>query len=143
MVSRVGASTLATTPLLKGSIMKRILSAVVAVVALSFAAVASADPAHETAKGHKEHDGKAFPMKAETFQAREAAHEAKWKSRFETKIQKLPPEKAKIVRERMKVRLDQVHAKVAEVTKDGTVTKEEAKEVRKASHGGKHHGKKR
>ncbi len=120
--------------------MKRILSAVVAVVALSFAAVASADPAHEGAKGHKEH-GKAFPMKAETFQAREAAHEAKWKGRFETKIQKLPADKAKIVRERMQVRLEKVHAKVAEVTKDGTVTKEEAAEVRKASHGGKHNKK--
>ena len=141
MLSRVGARTLATTPLLKGPIRKRILSAVVAVVALSFAAVASADPAHEGAKGHKEHDGKAFPMKAETFQAREAAHEAKWKARFETKIQKLPADKAKIVRERMQVRLGNVHAKVAEVTKDGTVTKEEAAEVRKASHGGKHNKK--
>ena len=49
MLSRVGARTLATTPLLKGPIMKRILSAVVAVVAPSFAAVASADPAHEGA----------------------------------------------------------------------------------------------
>jgi hypothetical protein len=94
------------------------------------------------------HGGKHFPMAAAEFRQKHDAHVAKARAKMEERIKerKLDAEKAKELR----ARFDAVNAKVtqavAKVTADGTVTKDEAKEVRQTArdarreaHGG--HGK--
>lgn len=83
------------------------------------------------AKGRGGH-GKNFPMPAAEFKTHTEARLAKAKEHLEAHISKkqLPAEKAKELREKLAAVTVKVNAQVEKATADGTVTKEEAKEVR-------------
>lgn len=84
-----------------------------------------------------------FPMAAAQFKAKVDGKIAKAKTRMEERASKLSAEEAKQLRAKFDAGLAKVNAEVAKATADGTVTKDEAKEVRKASReirGGKGHG---
>lgn len=85
-----------------------------------------------------------FPMPAAAFKTREAAHIEKSRARMEAHItsKKLDAEKAKRVRARFEGSVVKINQAVTKVAADGTVTKEEAKEVRQVARAGRgHHGK--
>lgn len=77
-----------------------------------------------------------FPMPAAAYKAREAAHIEKSRARMESHIasKKLDAERAKLVRARFEASVVKIDQAVAKVSADGTVTKEEAKEVRQVAH---------
>ena len=93
-----------------------------------------------SAKGHGDHK---FPMPAAEFKAKHDAHAAKGRARMEERIKSknLSAEQAKAMRERFQARAAKVSQVVSKVVADGTVTKDEAKEVRAVAHEGRGHGK--
>lgn len=117
--------------------MKRsILALLLALPLVTFAASAGA----EEAKARP-----SFPMPAADFQARQDAHVAKMRAKLEERItaKKADAEQAKKMRARFEERVGKVQAAVNKAKADGSVTKDEAKEVRKVAHAGRHgkHGK--
>lgn len=92
-----------------------------------------------SAKGHGDQK---YPMPAAEFKAKQDAHVAKGRARMEERIKSknLSAEQAKALRERFQLRVAKVSQVVAKVTADGTVTKEEAKEVRAVAHEGRGRG---
>jgi hypothetical protein len=95
---------------------------------------------HRGEKGEKAGRGEKgdkaqFPMPAATFQARIAKHREKAHARLEAHIAKknLPADKAAAVRAKMAAAEAVVNQEVAKVVADGTVTKEEAKQVREVA----------
>ena len=92
-----------------------------------------------SAKGHGDQK---FPMPAAEFKAKQDAHVTKGRARLEERIKakNLNAEQAKQFRERFEARLAKVNQAIAKATADGTVTKDEAKEVRKAAHEGRGRG---
>lgn len=92
------------------------------------------------AEGHGKKN--AFPMAAAEFKQKIDNRIAKAKTRMEERASKLSAEEAKQLRAKFDAGVAKVNAEVAKATADGTVTKDEAKEVRKAArelHGGKGH----
>ncbi len=92
----------------------------------------------------KEHGDRKFPMPAAEFKAKQDAHVATGRARLEERIKQknLNAEQAKELRARFDARVAKVSQVVAKVTADGTVTKDEAKEVRAVAHEGRRgHGK--
>ena len=112
----------------------RFLHSLLAAAALSLfapAALAAAPPPAAHAK---------FPMKAADFQKQIDERLAKGKARLEERLKKnnVPEAKAKEVRARFEAHAAETRKATADATKDGTVTKEEAKAVRKVAHAGGH-----
>jgi hypothetical protein len=101
---------------------------------LTFAASASA----EDGKTHKNHP--TFPITAADFQARHDARVVKMRAKLEARIteKKVDAEKAKMMRERFETRTSAVQIAINKAKADGTVSKEEAKEVRQVAHPGRH-----
>jgi hypothetical protein len=80
-----------------------------------------------------------FPMPAAAFKQKVDSRMAKARQRMEERASKLSADEAKELRAKFDAAAAKVNAEVAKATADGTVTKEEAKAVRKASpHHGKH-----
>jgi hypothetical protein len=91
-----------------------------------------------------EHGDKAsFPMPAATFKAKVDARQVKARARMEKHAAKLSAEQAKELRAKFDAGLAKVNVEVAKATADGTVTQEEATNVRKVAREarGPHHGK--
>ena len=119
----------------------------IATFALAAALTVAASPAfagegHGRAEHHAEADKK-FPMPAAEYQQHVAARQEKARARMEEHIakEKLAEDKANEIRARFAAGIVKINEKVAAVCADGTVTLEEAKEVRavvKAVH--PHHG---
>jgi hypothetical protein len=117
----------------------------VPVLAVALSLVASS--AFARGKGGK--GGRHFPMPAAEFKTHSEARLAKAKERLEAHItkQQLPAEKAKELRDAFAAGVAKVNAQIDKAVADGTVTKEEAKEVRavmkeaRAGAGGRKHGK--
>jgi hypothetical protein len=105
--------------------MKRSL---VAVVLLALSSVSSFALAGEKT-------AKKFPMSAQEFKQKHEAHVSKAKAKLEERIKakNVDPEKAKLLRARFESASAKVGQAVAKVTADGTVTKDEAKDVRSAA----------
>ncbi len=85
-----------------------------------------------------------FPMPAAAYKARQASHIEKSRVRMESHIasKKLDAEQAKLVRARFETSVVKINQAVTKVSADGTVTKDEAKEVRQVGHFGRRlHGK--
>src|SRR5690606_942505 len=113
----------------------KIISALV-VAALSLVAV----PALAHGKGDH---AKKFPMAAAEFKAKVDARAAKAKQRMEERAAKLPADQAKELRAKFDAGTAQINAEVAKATADGTVTLDEAKQVRAVAKSVRpHHGKK-
>ena len=104
----------------------RALVPLLAALALSLAVGTAA------AKGKGGGHGKHFPMPAAEFKTHTEARLAKAKEHLEAHIskQQLPAEKAKELRDKLAAVTVKVNAQVEKAAADGTVTKEEAKEVR-------------
>ncbi|MCU0681718.1 MAG: hypothetical protein MUF34_05590 [Polyangiaceae bacterium] len=88
-------------------------------------------------------DAAQFPMGAVQFRQKVEARQQKMRERFEAKLaeKKVPAEKVAEVRAKMAENQAKVKAEVDKVCADGTVTADEAKQVRalaKSLHG--HHG---
>lgn len=135
-----GSGNLERAPNRKLSRMKRsfILAVVFAACASTFAVTASAaapngHPAAAPAAPKKQH-GK-FPMPAAEFKnaSNERLAKAREKMEEHLKAKKVPAEKAQLMRARFDDVATKVNAAVAKVTADGSVTKDEAKEVRLAA----------
>jgi hypothetical protein len=75
-----------------------------------------------------------FPMPAATFQAKVNEREAKAREHMEKRASELPADQAAALRARFDAGEAKINAQVAKVTADGTVTKEEAQEVRQVVH---------
>ena len=123
--------------------MKRsfILAALFAACASTFAISASAAapnghaaPGSAAAPGTPKKHGK-FPMAAAEFKSASNERLAKAREKMEDhlKAKKVPAEKAQLMRARFDDVATKVNAAVAKVTADGSVTKDEAKEVRLAA----------
>ena len=100
--------------------------------ALAFAASpVFAGEGHGRAEHHAE-AAKKFPMPAAEFQQHVAARQEKARARLEEHIakDKVAEDKANEMRARFQAGIAKVNEKVAAVCADGTVTLEEAKEVR-------------
>jgi hypothetical protein len=95
---------------------------------------AKGDKAGKAGRGEKG-DKAQFPMPAATFQARVAKRAEKARARVEEHIAKknLPADKAAAVRAKMAAAQAAINQEVAKVVADGTVTKEEAKQVREVA----------
>lgn len=90
------------------------------------------------------HDKEAFPMPAATFKQKVDAREARAREHMEKHAGKLSPEQAKELRAKFDAGVAKINAEVGKATADGTVTKEEADNVRKVAkevRGGHGHGK--
>jgi hypothetical protein len=86
-----------------------------------------------------------FPMPADAFKKRANERLAKWKSKMEDaiKAKAIPEARAKEMRARFAEASGKINEAVNKAAADGTVTKEEAKEVRRvAKEARPHHGKK-
>jgi hypothetical protein len=85
------------------------------------------------------HDEGAFPMKADVFKQKVEERLTHKKAKMEKRItdNKLDAAKAKEMREHFDARAAKIRAAAATAAQDGVVTKEEARDVRKA--GGHHH----
>lgn len=100
-------------------------------------------PAHVR---HGDHDDKKFPMPGAEFKQKVDARLAKARERMESHASKLPADKAGELRAKFDAGLQKINEEVQKVVADGTVTKEEAKEVRETvravmPHGQHHHDK--
>jgi hypothetical protein len=110
------------------------------IVAAFILAVASLVAVPALAKG--EHHGKGnFPMAAAEFKAKVDARTAKARQHMEDRAAKLPADQAKELRAKFDAGTAQINAEVAKVTADGTVTAEEAKQVREVAKTARPHGK--
>jgi hypothetical protein len=109
------------------------LATLIAVPVTAFAAPRDAGTAakvHQRAdKG--DHD-KQFPMAGAEFKAKVDGRLAKSRERMEKRVAKLDAQKANEVRAKFNAGAAKVNAEVAKAVADGTVTKEEAKDVHKA-----------
>lgn len=108
------------------------------VITAALVAVATlvAVPAFAESGGHAK---STFPMPAAAFKQKVDTRMAKARQRMEARASSLPAEEAKALRAKFDAAVANVNAEVAKATADGTVTKEEAKAVRRASpHHGKH-----
>ena len=115
---------------------------IAAFAALSLSLVVGSGIAMAGEKG--EHSGKSFPMAGAEFKqhvdARIEKHRAKMESHIAAK--KVSEEKATEIRNRFNEGAAKINAEVDKAIADGTVTKEEAKDVHKvARQVHKHHGK--
>ena len=124
-----------------------LVSSLVAVPALA-APVAGGDaPAHVAhGKNGEGKHGKKFPMAAAEFKTKADERLAKARAHMEQRAAKLPADKAKELRTGFEAGAAKVNAEVAKATADGTVTKDEAGQVRTAMRevrGHKHGGKAR
>lgn len=79
------------------------------------------------------HERPAFPMPAAAFKQRVDAREARAREHMEKHAAKLSAEKAKELRAKFEAGVAKIHAEVAKVTSDGTVTREEAIAVRRVA----------
>ena len=117
----------------KVNIMKRFLIAAAALATtLGLAGMASAE-----GKDHKGGREKlVFPMKADEFQKRIDGRLQKKKERIEKKLseKQVPADKAKEIRDRFAENAAKIAAATKQVTSDGVVTEEEAKQVREVMH---------
>lgn len=98
------------------------------IVAAAVLALASLVAVPAFAKGD---GGAKFPMPAAEFKAKVDARTAKAKERMEQRAAKLPADQAKELRAKFDAGVAKVNAEVAKATADGSVTKEEAKAVRR------------
>ncbi len=93
---------------------------------------------------HEGKDAAKFPMPAAAFKQKVDARLAKARQHMEARAAKLSADQAKELRAKFDAGAAKVNAEVAKVIADGTVTKEEAKQVRQVSRemhphrGGKH-----
>ena len=129
--------------------MNRFFAALALSLSLASSSVALAAPAQKPAaakhQGKEDHDKK-FPMKADEFRQHVAGRVAKAREHMEKRIstRNVPEDKAKEIRAKFNAGVAALNQKVEAVCADGTVTKEEAKEVRKIAkemrgkHGKKH-----
>jgi hypothetical protein len=122
-------------------------SKILAVVALTLAslvavpAVAFAAPDNAAKAARHEKSEKQFPMPAAEFKSKVDNKLSRARTHMEERASKLDADKAKELRAKFDAGAANVNAEVAKATADGTVTKEEAKNVftaMKAMHGGKH-----
>ena len=119
------------------------LKTVATAVALSLSLVLASSAAFAGEKGGA--GKKTFPVAGAEFKQKVDARLEKKKTKLEERIanKKIPADKAEQMRAKFAERKAAVNAAVEKAVADGTVTKEEAKEVRKASgHGHGHKGKK-
>jgi hypothetical protein len=93
------------------------------------------------AHGKGEHGNAKFPMPAAEFKAKVDARTAKARERMESRAAKLPADQAKELRAKFAVASAKIQEEVAKATADGTVTKEEAKQVREVAKAARPHGK--
>lgn len=117
--------------------MKRFLIAAAALATtLGLAGMASAE-----GKDHKGREKLVFPMKADEFQKRIDGRLQKKKEHIEKKIseKQVPADKAKEIRDRFAENAAKIAAATKQVTSDGVVTEEEAKQVREVMHARHHH----
>lgn len=126
--------------------MTRIVQALALALSLATASTAFAAPPardrqaqdarHQKGDRKEKDDEKKFPMKADEFRKLVAERVGKARERMEKHISKknVPEDKAKVLRARFEVGVAVLNRKVDQVTSDGTVTKEEAKEVRELVH---------
>ena len=115
---------------------------IVSSAALSLSVVLASSAAFA---GEKDGAGKmAFPVAAATYKQHVDARLEKQKTKIEERIanKKIPADKAEQMRARFNERRAKVNAAVEKAVADGTVTKDEAKEVRKATGHGHRGGKK-
>jgi hypothetical protein len=120
-------------PVEKGGISMRKLAlmlgaalALVPVTAFAGDQNAADHPAHHAGANAK------FPMKADEFRAKVEARLQKSKDRLEAHLKKknVPEDRAKEARAKLAESTSEIRKVVDKVTADGTVTKEEAREVR-------------
>jgi hypothetical protein len=106
--------------------MKRSLIALLALVITILPAAAFAEGKEAKAKGSKK-----FPMTAQEFKAKTGEKITKAKAKMEDRIKsgKMSEERAKVVRARFESVSTKVTKVIAKVTADGSVTREEYKEV--------------
>jgi hypothetical protein len=74
-----------------------------------------------------------FPMPAATFKQKVDRRVAKARQKMETHVSKLPADKQKEARARFDAGVARINQEVTKVTADGTVTKEEAAQVRQVA----------
>ena len=116
------------------------LRSIAAFSALSLSLVLASSAAFAGEKGAGK---QAFPVAGPAFKAKVEARQEKHRAKIEAKIaeKKIPADKAAEVRARFAQHSAKVNAAVEKAVADGTVTKEEAKEVRAvAMEGRKGHG---
>ena len=94
---------------------------------MAFAAPRDAPAAHRAEKGEKAE--KQFPMPAAEFKAKVDNKLSRARQHMETRASKADADKAKEIRARFDAGAAKVNAEVAKATADGTVTKDEAKDV--------------
>lgn len=113
------------------------LGTLTAVPAVAAPAQSEAPAKPRRAEGDR--GGKHFPMPAAEFRAKVDKHQAKARAHMEERAAKLPADQAKELRAAFEENLQKVNAEVAKAIADGTVTRDEANAVRRASpHHGKH-----
>ena len=111
-------------------------AALLAAPVSAFAETSAPTPVHEEA-------AKKYPMTAAEFRKHVAAREEKARDRMEAHIKRkeLAKDKADEVRAKFNAALAKIDAKVEEVCADGSVTKDEAEEVRALTKSLLHHHK--
>lgn len=124
--------------------MTRIVQALALALSLATASAAFAAPPARDRQGQAAHKGnrkdkddeKRFPMKADEFKKLVAERVGKARERMEKHISQknVPEDKAKVLRAKFEVGVAVLNRKVDKVCEDGTVTKEEAREVRELVH---------
>ena len=119
--------------------MFRIATFVLAAALSAFAVPALAEPAHPAESARKEGAEKKFPMPAAEFRAHVATRQEKARARMEEHAARLPKDQADEARARFAAALTEINAKVDAVCADGTVTKEEAHEVKALTKSLLHH----
>jgi len=94
---------------------------------VAFAAPPQGAPTAHRAEGEK--GEKQFPMPAAEFKAKVDGKLSRARQHMETRASKADADKAKEIRARFDAGAAKVNAEVAKATADGTVTKDEAKDV--------------
>jgi len=102
---------------------------------LALSTIFAAAPAMAGENGGREK--MSFPMPAATFKAKIDARQAKAREHMEKRAVTLNAEQAKALRAKFDANVAKVNAEVAKASADGTVTKEEAKDVRKVAREGR------
>jgi hypothetical protein len=137
--------------------MNRLVALALALSVASSSAFALAAPHKEAPTDQRqanrterpERGDKKFPMKADEFKKHVAERVGKAREFMEKRISKknVGADKAKEIREKFNAGVARINKKVDEVSADGSVTKDEAKEVRDLfkdlGNHGKRHGKKK
>lgn len=112
--------------------MRSTIMAAVLAISTLFAAVPAMASEHGTNA-----NGANYPMAAQQFEQKVQNREAKAREHMEKRVEKLNAEQAAQVRTKFDAKMAKVDAEVAKAVADGTVTKNEAKDVRQAF--GMHH----